>query len=296
MLTKIAKEGYKWRQVDMVIAYLNALIGEKKIYMAQPTGFVKNPDNVCRLLKAMYSLRESAHLWNKTFDMELRNLGFEPLIEDSCVYKHHTRALLIMYVDDTIIAAPEEDATEIIKLINKKFKTKDLGEPSMFLGCKVSRDYDKRIITISQEHYVENILGDSKMQDCKENQIPMAPAYLADAKRDQRVSEELADFAKYTGRLGWLSYKTRPDIAFAVRRLQHAQSKATKTDWTAVKTVMRYLKGHADYRLTLGKNHEEGLRVYVDAVHADAPDTRSTKGFVTMYAGTQSHGAVGYRP
>ena len=288
VFTRIAELGYKWRQVDMITAYLNALIGEKKIYMAQPTGFVKSPGSACRILKAMYGLRESAHLWNKTFDTELRLLGFEPLIEDSCVYKHHTGALLIMYVDDTIIAAPtDNEITDIINLINKKFKTKDLSEPSMFLGCKISRDYEKRTITISQDHYVEKILADAKMQDSKANQIPMTPAYLINSKTRYEIidSEKLTTFQKHTGRLGWLSYKTRPDITFAVRRLQHVQSKATMADWTAMKTIMRYLKGHPEYRLTLGKNHKERLLVYVDAAHADAEGAKSTEGFVTMYGG-----------
>ena len=115
----------------------------------------------------------------------------------------------------------------------------------------------------------------------------MTPAYLINSKtRDEIIdSEKLTTFQKHTGRLGWLSYKTRPDITFAVRRLQHVQSKATMADWTAMKTIMRYLKGHPEYRLTLGKNHKERLLVYVDAAHADAEGAKSTEGFVTMYGG-----------
>jgi hypothetical protein len=43
-----------------------------------------------------------------------------------------------------------------------------------------------------------------------------------DANDDVDVDLDLTNgYITHTGRLRWLSYKTRPDITFAMRRLQH---------------------------------------------------------------------------
>jgi hypothetical protein len=58
-------------------------------------------------------------------------------------------------VDDFIIAAPSDAKVEVIvKGIQRFFSLKDLGEPSVFLGCTLDRDYDARTITMKQRAYV----------------------------------------------------------------------------------------------------------------------------------------------
>jgi hypothetical protein len=150
------------------------------------------------------------------------------------------------------------------------------------------RDYDKRTITISQEHYIEKILADAHMEDCHGNNIPMNPSYLDISKKkdDADGNPDIIDsFMNHTGQLGWLSYKTRPDITFATRRLQQAQANPTDADWSAAKGVMRYLKRHPFFKIVLGANHDEGPKMYVDAAHADAQGMKSTEGYIFKYAG-----------
>jgi hypothetical protein len=198
-----------------------------------------------------------------------------------------------MYVDDTIITAPKNNTiTAIMDGVAADFKIKDLGEPTLFLGCKVSRDYAKRTITLSQEQYVEKIIADAHMERSSGTNIPINFTYF-DASKKKAAADADADadldltngYMTHTGRLGWLSYKTQPDITFATRRLQHAQSNPTDNDWSAVKTVMRYLKRHPDFKIVLGSNHDDGPKIYVDAAHADAPGMKSTEGYIFMYAG-----------
>jgi Reverse transcriptase (RNA-dependent DNA polymerase) len=114
----------------MVTAYLNALVGERKIYMAQPTSFGTNPELACRILKAMYGLRESANLWNKMFDTEFRHMGFKPLTEGPYVYEHDSKALLIMYVDDTVIAAPTDHRVDAFCPASSRQRLLVIRQPS----------------------------------------------------------------------------------------------------------------------------------------------------------------------
>jgi Reverse transcriptase (RNA-dependent DNA polymerase) len=67
--------------------------------------------------------------------------------------------MLAVWVDDAIIASPTKEGIENVKNgLKQEFKLKEMGEPSRFLGCKVSRDRSKRTITLSQEGYVRKIL------------------------------------------------------------------------------------------------------------------------------------------
>ena len=47
---------------------------------------------------------------------------------------------------------------------------------------------------------------------------------------------------------------TRPDIAFAVSNVAKFSAQPTKQHWTAVKRILRYLKGTADYGLAFTPN------------------------------------------
>ena len=59
-------------------------------------------------------------------------------------------SILIVYVDDFIIAAlTDTEVGNIANSIKGFFPIKDLSEPTVFLGCALSRDYAKGIITIS---------------------------------------------------------------------------------------------------------------------------------------------------
>ena len=64
--------------------------------------------------------------------------------------------------------------------------------------------------------------------------------------------DELVDASLYqsaVGRLQYLSTITRPDITFAVSNVAKFCSKPTKEHWTAVKRIMRYLKGTQNHGL-----------------------------------------------
>ena len=96
-------------------------------------------------------------------------LGFTLLDDDACVYTKGTgkgMSILIVHVDDFIIAAPSDTkVADITKGIQQFFPIKDLGEPSVFLGCALSRNYRKGTITMRQTAYVQEILKKAEIGD-----------------------------------------------------------------------------------------------------------------------------------
>jgi len=53
-------------------------------------------------------------------------------------------------------------------------------------------------------------------------------------------------------RLTWLANGTRPDITYAAGVLARFNNCAGKAQWTAVKHLLRYIKGTMDYKLQYG--------------------------------------------
>ena len=75
--------------------------------------------NVLKLLKAIYSLKQSPKQWNKKFNKEIKKLSFQADINDPCLFwlrKGDFQCFLILYVDDIIIASTNQQRLEEIIL------------------------------------------------------------------------------------------------------------------------------------------------------------------------------------
>lgn len=146
-------------------------------------------------------------------------------------------------------------------------------------------------MTISQEQYVKSILTSFNLLDCKPNQVPLSPSTLRTV--DTSLSTSTHTTATQTeqkqyptrqaiGALLYLSTCTRPDISFAVNRLSSYTSYTTSSPlWTAIKSIIRYLRGTASYCLTYTyiSSPTYTLTGYTDASWGDTPSRKSTSGY-----------------
>jgi hypothetical protein len=288
-LTKVAREDMELRQIDIVSAYLNAALKNRKIFIRQPTGYEEgNKSDAWLLLQALYGLRESACLWYKTFDKKLHECGFVPLLEDLCVYmREKDGSMLILHVDDCLIAATSNEVIEdIVKVLHDSFGVKDLGEPSRFLGCNLHRNREKKTITMSQIPYITDALTKSAMQFCSGNTLPLHPGWKAEKTDPETANDQRTeDFITITGSCNWLATRTRPDITLATGKLQRQSSAPSERDLRAAKGILRFLKSHARYGIILNRDPSQDLVLYTDAAHQDNPDGKSTESHIIMYGG-----------
>ena len=102
---------------------------------------------------------------------------------------------------------------------------------------------------------------------------------------------ELVDQSLYQSAVGSLLYlatRTRPDISFAVNNVARYCSKPTKSHWTAVKRIFRYLRGTTHHGLLYSKGSEShDLIGYSDADWGgDDNDYKSTTGYLFQIGGT----------
>lgn len=105
-------------------------------------------------------------------------MGFARLESDHSVYrldKGDDQAVIAVYVDDQIIAANSRGLADRIKSdLATRFKLRDLGELSYFLGVKITRDRGRRTILLNQDKYVKSILERFGMRESAAAPTPMS--------------------------------------------------------------------------------------------------------------------------
>ena len=164
-------------QMDVKTAYLNAPI-DCEIYMEQPEGFAV-PSNsedvlVCKLNKSLYGLKQSGRNWNGMLHSYLCENSFVQSDVDNCVYVKHMddkMIVIVIWVDDLIIGASNDLLLrETKKMLKNRFKMKDLGKLSHFLG--IDFEQGDGYVKVSQKEYLSKVLDRFGMSDCKPRYTP----------------------------------------------------------------------------------------------------------------------------
>ena len=282
-----AKKNLMLHQMDVATAFLNGTL-EEEVYMEQPEGFIKHGEEnlVCKLKKSLYGLKQSPRCWNTALDLHLKSLNLKQSSADPCVYTSAggETVIVAVYVDDIFIATEtKQKMLEIKKLIAQKFEVKDLGELKSFLGVQVKVMPDE--ICIGQCGYTLRILEKFGMSDAKPVSTPMdVTQKLYSVSSSSPVDKLLYQSA--VGSLLYLSNWTRPDITYAVNTVAKFSSNPTQAHWTAIKRIMRYLKGTSGFGIRYVKASKQSILGYCDADWAgDADDRKSTSGYVFVLAG-----------
>ena len=84
--------------------------------------------------RGLYGLKQAPQIWFNTIGKVFKEAGYTQSILEPCLF-YSTDSLLVMYVDDILIAGKSSAALDDIKSkLQKHFVMKDLGRPDMFLG------------------------------------------------------------------------------------------------------------------------------------------------------------------
>jgi len=143
--------------MDVKNAFLHGDINSD-VYIEQPPGFVKDPNLVCKLNKAIYGLKRSPLLWNKCInDFLVDDLSFKRSDVDICMYskfEDDNVTVILVYVDDILIASNKIEILEVIKMrLKSRFEMTDLGKVKTFLGIEIN--YENNVMTLCQEKFVK---------------------------------------------------------------------------------------------------------------------------------------------
>jgi hypothetical protein len=301
ILALAAIENLVLYSVDISNAFLNGKLNEE-VYMKQPEGFEqKTPDWVLRLWKSIYGLKQAGRVWHETLHKVLVGMGFRRITCEHSVWVYgrgDERVIIPVYVDDMTIAAKSRDRVDkIIQELKKHFKLRELGPTSWLLGVEVKQDLNQGTVTLSQRQYCLDILERFGMSDCDSVVSPMDPGVKLSKDQSPKTHSEAAEMSSIpyinaVGALAYLAIATRPDLAYVVGVLARFSTNPGHTHWTAVKRVLRYIKGTLDHKITYTRpskpptSPSELFESFTDADHGGNPDNgRSTSGFIILMAG-----------
>ena len=281
----VAVKDLECEQFDMVTAYLHSRIPKGiRVLVRQPTGFSDGTARVCLLRNALYGLVRSSLWWYDTITSALIKLGFQPLQREVCIFVNQTLgAYLLLYVDDVLIAAPDQSVIEHVTCqLGELFELKRMGPVRQFLGIEITRDRSKRLISLRQQTYTRKILARFAGTDLKPKDTPW-PTSLSIPLEWDVLEHETSRYRQQVGCTNWLASYTRPDIAFAVGKLAKGSSGPGEHHLRAMKHLLRYLAGTSSMALQLGGAEHGTLTAFADAAYADEVGSRySTAGHIVF--------------
>lgn len=287
LLVYCCKMGLNIEQMDVETAFLNGKV-TSEVYVNQPKGYDDGTNRVCKLIKALYGLKESPRAWYECLDKYLLKLGFIRSNVDYCLYtlklKEDTVYLLI-YVDDLLICSKNiELIKKVKKMLSDKFKMKDLGKIKEYLGIIITYDVSRKEMKLTQKEYIRSLAEKYDVENCKTYKTPMEVNLKLEKSDD---CERDIKYRNLIGALLYISSATRPDISFAVNYLSRFQNCYNNTHFKYALRILKYLYVTRDLSLSYNGNKDtEIIDCYVDADWAgDNIDRKSTTGFVIRLFG-----------
>ncbi len=296
VLSLVAALDLEITQLDIKTAFLYGEL-EEELYLEQPEGFVTagRENEVCRLKKSLYGLKQSPRAWNTKFNEFLVKFGLTRCDSDSCVYYRRQEegeiTIVCIFVDDGLICTNKKFvSTSILNYLNMHFEIRSLPA-DRFIGLDILRDRPNKKLFISQIDFVNKILKKFNLDLCYPKSTPADPnarltAAMSPSTQSDPTSPHLTRYREAIGCLMYIMTTTRPDIAFAVGQASQFCQNPGDGHWNGVKRIFAYLAGSAHLGLCFDGQQKNNLIGFTDSDFAGNMDNRrSTSGFVFLYNG-----------
>ena len=255
--------------------------------------------------KAMYGLTESPKDWGDYRNLRMSSMkwssqGFqrwlrrspEPHLWEVCqqdVVTEESQPSVIchvaVYVDDLMVTGKREDAREVMDQLAKTFQMtspEEVSETQEVTFCGYQIQKTKTGFALHQQKYVQEVLQKHGVQ-CSES-VPCLK--ISDGPEEQDPArEDIKQAQIVTGELGWLTSRTRPDIAFSVSIMARMIHKRPKWVTETGMQVLKYLHGSKGWGLNYTRiDDPKVLNVLVDASYAPPHEGyRSVQGAIYMH-------------
>ena len=219
LLALASAQNWHLEQLDVNDAFLYGEL-HKEVHMELPQGVIPPKlDQVCRLKKSLYGLRQTSKQWYKKLSIILMSTSYAQSQADHSLFTKANSGLftaLLIYVDDMILVG--DDIAKIKKgetKLDSLFKIKDLEPLKFFLGLEVARSY--KGISLCQQMYTLELIKSAGLLTCK----PASPLMNHTIKLVKDDGQPFGDVEAYRRSVSQLLYLTniRPTIYYDVIHL-----------------------------------------------------------------------------
>jgi hypothetical protein len=273
----------------------------EEIYIKLPEGFVlpngislpldvdKLSDCVLRLLKSIYGLMQASMVWYVKIQSVFEKLGLKRSEVDHALFRFSgewngvlVSTIIALHVDDGLGGSNYPPYLAWVKAeILKEFGLKDLGAVKQFLGVEFEHNLTSHTLKMHQQSYIKMLLEEEGLLNCNSIKTPMdtSRSNLADK---EEFPDRRSEYQTIIRKLLFLSICTHPDISYAVNSLAQHSASPQKSDFNAIKCILRYLKGTEMLRLMYQANENYKMHLYgfCDSDWAGKSDRKSVSGCV----------------
>ena len=188
-------------QLDAKNAFLNGAI-DYDVHFQPPKGCNIPTGSCWKLKRGLYGLKQAPHIWFNTMSKVLTDCGYKQSLLEPCLF-YRTNLLLVVYVDDILIAGKDQatinQAKEVLKL---KFVMKDLGHPDVFLGINIKESSNG--VKISLNNFISKIENDYEIKKEKILPTPLVKGFNASETTTRELTED--EHLKYRSIVGVLLF------------------------------------------------------------------------------------------
>nr|GEU30871.1 retrovirus-related Pol polyprotein from transposon TNT 1-94 [Tanacetum cinerariifolium] len=244
VLNLAASRHWPIHQLDVKNAFLHGDLSET-VYMHQPPGFRDSvhPAYVCLLQRSLYGLKQPPKLGFNVLRLILLGLAF-----------------LIVAVTPRYLSTYKGP----ILLTYYTFESAQLFFGYICYTCSSG-------LFLSHKKYVVEILDRAHMVNCNHSRTPIDTESKLGSDGDP-VSD-LTLYRSLAGSLQYLTF-TRSDISYVVQSVCVYMHDPREPHFSALKRILRYVRGTLDYGLQLFSSSTTDLVAYSDADCVGCPTTR----------------------
>ena len=309
----VADEDLDTDHIDAVKAFTQAEI-DALVYVEMPEGFGVS-GCVLLLLKALEGIKQGANLWYELNRGAILKLGGKSSLTEANLYYVETGGFRIgVFADDVMVGFPADHRGQYLRFKREygkiiKIGSSDTISPCLkFTGIQITRDRPRRILSIHQERYLEQ-LGEQYKDKIKHQDTPHGVSKEQRAEfeslRSTTATEPIdkGEYLQIVGKLVWPMSMTRVDCAMAMSTLCSCvgDPREIHRNWAFV--VMGYMVSTKKLGITYGGKlripygldayplgFEESCGLYT--AHDSSWGTRVNPlgGYVIMY----NNGAIDY--
>nr|GEU62587.1 ribonuclease H-like domain-containing protein [Tanacetum cinerariifolium] len=183
---------------------------------------------------------------------------------------------MVIYLRQFICISHQPLLQRIIASLHQEFSMTDLGSLNYFLGISVTLDSSRMFSSVVE------ILEKAHMVNCNSSRTPVDSESKLGADGDPISDPTL--YRSLAGSLQYLTF-TRPNISYAVQQVCLYMHDPREPHFSALKRVLRYVRGTLDYALHLFFSSTTDLVVYSDADWAGCPTTRRSTSCYCVFLG-----------
>jgi hypothetical protein len=281
MYVIIVVNDWKIEQMNVKTTFLYDKIHEN-VFVVQFTRFEQEINKICKLNKTLYDLKQFSRVWFETLITFLFSLDYVSLNVEFNVFMKDD-IMIVIYVNDLIFT--ELDFAVIFRLknvLNERFEMSDLNSCIYYLDMMIFRNRRLRLLILNQSVYVEQMLRDHEMWDCKSLIIFMNVSCRLIKVFDEYTADKnlRTNYQSVVRSLMYIMLKTRFDITYFISMISRYVFNLIQNHWQAVKRIFRYLRRTHQMKLIF-REALKSLENYTNSDWAEDQDIkRSTSEYV----------------